>query len=73
MNEVLYMFGTIGVTVLVIGKMIALNAMSAAEKTDDQIFVITFVGIVICLFGGLKAIKMLITFSVEETDAVRLS
>ena len=58
---------------LVIGKMIALNAMSAAEKTDDQIFVITFVGIVICLFGGLKAIKMLITFSVEETDAVRLS
>ena len=71
MNEVLYMFGTIGVTVLVIGKMIALNAMSAAEKTDDQIFVITFVGIVICLFGGLKAIKMLITFSVEETDAVR--
>lgn len=69
LNEVLYMYGTCGVSILVVVKFLIL--LGRGQKEDFQIIIVAIIGIIICLFGGLKSIRMLVAFSNEETNTVK--
>lgn len=70
MNEVMFMFGTVGATVLVVIKIILLKTVQNGTVEDYRVINVMIMGILICLLGGRLAIRMLIAFSREETQAV---
>lgn len=73
LNEYLIMWGAAATLVFMITKVVQVIVNNPADK-QDQLSTITLVAIclIMCVFGGCKAIKRLIEFSNEETNAVQV-
>jgi len=71
LNEVIFLWGCLGSLVLILIKSTMVRFSGTATASDYSAINVVLMGIVICLFGGFKAIKLLINFSNEETDAVK--
>ena len=71
LNEYLLVWGTGATLVFVITKVIRIYVENPADKQTqvDTVFMVV-ISLIICLFGCCKAVKRLIEFSTEETDAV---
>jgi len=69
-NEVLYMFGALTSLVVMLTKstIIRFNGRGTAE--DFSVINIALLGVIICIFGGLRALRLLVRISVEDTNAV---
>lgn len=71
MNEPLYMWGTLGAAAIVLVKIVIMQARHEATSADFLVLNVVIGGLVICLYGGFRAIRMLVNFSNEETDSVK--
>ena len=71
LNEYLIIWGTGATLVFVITKIIVVMVQNPPNKADELNTInLVLICLIICVFGGCKAIKKLIQFSNEETDAV---
>lgn len=73
MNQTLVLVGSIAAMLLVGGKYIMLSMWDGNAAPEYVFLNVMIMGIGICLVGGLRGVRMLIQFSVEETDAVQKS
>lgn len=71
LNEVILLWGSLGSVALFMLKTVIDVANKAASREDLICVNVAIMGVIICLFGGFKAIRLLIQFSNEETDAVK--
>ncbi len=71
MNQTLVLVGSVASIVLVVAKSIMLSLWDGDSTAEYMFLNVMIMGIIICLVGGLRAVRMLIQFSVEETDAVQ--
>ena len=71
LNEVLVIWGSAGTTACVILKSIYLKASQTGTPEDFAIINLVVIGVIICIFGGCRAVKMLIHFAQEEADIIQ--
>lgn len=73
MNEVLMVYGAMSAFILILIKSTIIRFTVEPETATPQFIIINtaLLGILICLVCGLKAIRLLVKFSEEETDAVK--
>jgi len=73
LNEVLMVWGALGSFVLIMIKstIIRFTVETELSAADFTIINIALLGVLICIVGGLGAIKLLVKFSEEETKSVK--
>jgi len=71
LNEVLILWGNGAVLVLILIKSTVIRFSETGTADDFTIINIVLIGLVISAIGGSRALKRLIQFSQEETDAVK--
>ena len=73
LNEFLIMWGAGATLVFIITKMAQILVNNPADKAEqlNTVFLVC-ICLIMCVFGGCKAIRRLIEFSNEETDAVKV-
>ena len=72
MNEYLILWGTGATFFFVITKIIYINTTNPADKTEQvKVIFLVVTCLMVCVLGGCKAIKRLVEFSEEETNAVK--
>ena len=72
MNEYLIIWGTGATSFFVITKIIYINTTNPADKTEQiKVIFLVVTCLIVCVLGGCKAIKRLVEFSEEETNAVK--
>ena len=72
MNEYLILWGTGATSFFVITKIIYINTTNPADKTEQvKVIFLVITCLIVYVLGGCKAIKRLVEFSEEETNAVK--
>lgn len=72
MNEYLIIWGTGATFFFVITKIIYINTTNPADKTEQvKVIFLVITCLIVYVLGGCKAIKRLVEFSEEETNAVK--
>lgn len=72
MNEYLILWGTGATFFFVITKIIYINTTNPADKTEQvKVIFLVITCLIVYVLGGCKAIKRLVEFSEEETNAVK--
>ena len=72
MNEYLILWGTGATSFFVITKIIYINTTNPADKAEQvKIIFLVITCLIVYVLGGCKAIKRLVEFSEEETNAVK--
>ena len=72
MNEYLIIWGTGATFFFVITKIIYINTTNPADKTEQvKVIFLVIICLIVYVLGGCKAIKRLVEFSEEETNAVK--
>ena len=72
MNEYLILWGTGATSFFVITKIIYINSTNPADKAEQvKVIFLVITCLIVYVLGGCKAIKRLVEFSEEETNAVK--
>ncbi len=72
MNEYLILWGTGATSFFVITKIIYINTTNPADKAEQvKVIFLVITCLIVYVLGGCKAIKRLVEFSEEETNAVK--
>lgn len=72
MNEYLIIWGTGATSFFVITKILYINTTNPADKAEQiKVIFLVVTCLIVCVLGGCKAIKRLVEFSEEETNAVK--
>ncbi len=72
MNEYLILWGTGATSFFVITKIIYINTTNPADKAEQvKVIFLVIICLIVYVLGGCKAIKRLVEFSEEETNAVK--
>lgn len=72
MNEYLIIWGTGATSFFVITKILYINTTNPADKAEQiKVIFLVVTCLIVCVLGGCKAIKRLVEFSDEETNAVK--
>ena len=72
MNEYLILWGTGAPSFFVITKIIYINTTNPADKAEQvKVIFLVIICLIVYVLGGCKAIKRLVEFSEEETNAVK--
>ena len=72
MNEYLILWGTGAISFFVITKIIYINTTNPADKAEQvKVIFLVITCLIVYVLGGCKAIKRLVEFSEEETNAVK--
>lgn len=70
-NEVLFLWGAGASQVIMLIKSTIIRFDGTGTEFDFKVINVAILGTIICVFGGLQAIRLLIKFSKEENDAVQ--
>jgi len=69
-NEYIFLWGALGSFVIMLIKSTIIRFDGTGTAFDFNVINIALLGVIICVFGGLKAIGLLIKFSEDETNEV---